>query len=58
MDDDTKQLAFFLGTVCCIAVLATIGMGLSEWCKHQETLTAIQAGLVQDKDGHWVKEAK
>jgi hypothetical protein len=58
MDDETKQLFGILAFMTITFGGIIIGIGLDKYYDHVESMTAIQAGLVQDKDGHWVKDAR
>jgi hypothetical protein len=54
-DDTMKWLAImFVG----IAIAGALGSAFEKHLRRQDAAEAMKHGYVQDKDGHWVKEAK
>ncbi len=54
-DDTMKWLAImFIG----VAIAGAIGSAFETHLKRADTAEAMTNGYIQDKNGHWVKEAK
>lgn len=55
MDSDWKFVAAIGLSVIGLMAVGTVGLYIEKQQKSAVELEAIRAGLVQDKDGHWVK---